>query len=355
MMMDTGMVCQSVRRREDMAHDIRPIDAAGGAHSSGAAAPLTGPTQGGPARTDAAAAPTSTHDGFAPSDALLDEDDDPQAEDAKKADQANQTQESDPERERLQKEIEDKQKQLKEALAKGDYDSADQLMHDIEGLVSQLQDRGGPVRPPQTPPSDPVPTLPPAGTGGGGTGGGVPAGNIPYFGGDAPPMYGSPGGGPRQTGGNAMSPAQIDGIRGNLPDAGDRSGLVNTGLDIAKQGLPYVWGGNGPQDGGYDCSGFTKAVYGKNGINIPRTAQTQYDYCKNQGSLMEGRGTDMLKNAKPGDLLFFDNPYAKKTSDIGHVMMYLGDGKMVGAQSKGVSVYDVSSMGNYLRGVGRPQ
>lgn len=150
-----------------------------------------------------------------------------------------------------------------------------------------------------------------------------------------------------------MDAGQVDQLRGSLPGNGNQ-GVVNSALDIAKQGLPYVWGGNGPQNGGYDCSGFSKAVYAKNGVNLPRTAQTQFDYCKTQGTLMTGRGQPLLEKAKPGDLLFFDNPYSKKTTPIGHVMVYLGNGKMAGAQSEGVKVYDVGSMEKYLAGVGEP-
>lgn len=346
-----------------MAEDkVKPIEGAGGTRQASGA----GKVNAAGAQTPRAESPTGTArskpDGFTPSEALLDEEDETQkADDPKKNEDAKKPEdvedpETDPERERLQKEIEDKQKQLKDALAKGDYETADQLMQDIEGLVDKLENLGGPVRPPKSDPGQPAATIPPAGTGGDGTGGaGAPQGNVPYYGGDAPPMYPGSGGGPRESGGTGMTPQEVEAIRGQLPNAGDRQGLVNTALDIAGKGLPYVWGGNGPQDGGYDCSGFTKDVYAKNGIDIPRTAQTQFDHCKKQGNLLEGRGTDLLKNAKPGDLLFFDNPYAKKTSDIGHVMMYLGNGKMVGAQSDGVKAYDVGSMGKYLRGVGRPQ
>lgn len=43
-----------------------------------------------------------------------------------------------------------------------------------------------------------------------------------------------------------------------------------------QRGLPYVWGGNGPADGGFDCSGLTKAAYAAAGIPLPRTADTQF-------------------------------------------------------------------------------
>ncbi|MCE7011690.1 bifunctional lytic transglycosylase/C40 family peptidase [Kibdelosporangium philippinense] len=91
-------------------------------------------------------------------------------------------------------------------------------------------------------------------------------------------------------------------------------------------GLPYVWGGNGPDGGhaGFDCSGLTKAAYGAAGITLPRTAQTQY----NAGPLVPA-GEPLL----PGDLIFYGTP-----NNVHHVGLYIGAGKMVHASTFGQPV-----------------
>ena len=43
----------------------------------------------------------------------------------------------------------------------------------------------------------------------------------------------------------------------------------------AQLGKPYVWGGDGDSEGGFDCSDLTHAAYQAAGLTIPRTAQTQ--------------------------------------------------------------------------------
>jgi cell wall-associated NlpC family hydrolase len=105
-------------------------------------------------------------------------------------------------------------------------------------------------------------------------------------------------------------------------------------------GLPYVWGGNGPENGdrGFDCSGLTKAAYAAAGINLPRTAQTQYV----AGPRI---AADRLQ---PGDLVFFGS----SPSHITHVGLVLSNGSMINAPDFGKPVR-VDSVGKAF-GATRP-
>jgi cell wall-associated NlpC family hydrolase len=63
----------------------------------------------------------------------------------------------------------------------------------------------------------------------------------------------------------------------------------------AQIGTPYEWGAEDPGVA-FDCSGLTQAAYGAAGIQLPRTAQDQYD----AGPLVQ-QGEPL----EPGDLVFF--------------------------------------------------
>ncbi|CJC28226.1 bifunctional lytic transglycosylase/C40 family peptidase [Streptococcus pneumoniae] len=81
-------------------------------------------------------------------------------------------------------------------------------------------------------------------------------------------------------------------------------------------GWRYVYGGASPTTS-FDCSGLTQWTYGKAGINLPRTAQQQYDVTRHIP----------LLEAKAGDLVFFHSTY-NAGSYITHIGIYLGDNRM---------------------------
>lgn len=121
---------------------------------------------------------------------------------------------------------------------------------------------------------------------------------------------------------------------------------VVTAINFAcgQLGLPYQWGGNGPQlgDKGFDCSGLTMAAYSAAGISLPRTAQTQY----NAGPLLPS-GQPLL----PGDLVFYGTP-----GNVHHVGLYIGAGKMVHAPDFGqpIQVSDYHWNGDDYLAASRP-
>ncbi len=67
----------------------------------------------------------------------------------------------------------------------------------------------------------------------------------------------------------------------------------------AQLGVPYLWGGDGPAEGGFDCSGLTRAAYAAAGVSIPRTADTQWRH---------GPAIPTGQPLQPGDLLFYGTP-----------------------------------------------
>jgi len=88
-------------------------------------------------------------------------------------------------------------------------------------------------------------------------------------------------------------------------------------------GTPYVWGGELERKA-FDCSGLVQWSFAKAGIELPRTAQEQYDATTRIAA----------DEAEPGDLVFFGG----SAGDVSHVGIVVGPGLMLDATHTGAYV-----------------
>lgn len=91
------------------------------------------------------------------------------------------------------------------------------------------------------------------------------------------------------------------------------------------EGLPYVWGGRYPSQGGFDCAGLCMYVYNK-------ICGTSFDLINtNAAMLYTNHCTPVSESdAQPGDLVFFKGTY-EAIDYISHVGIYCGNGMMFNA------------------------
>lgn len=88
------------------------------------------------------------------------------------------------------------------------------------------------------------------------------------------------------------------------------------GYALKYKGTPYVWGGESLSNG-IDCSGFVKKLFGKIGVDLPRTAAEQ---------ALVGTPITRLDDLQPGDRLYF---WETKRNKIGHTGIYMGGGYFI--------------------------
>jgi peptidoglycan DL-endopeptidase CwlO len=92
-------------------------------------------------------------------------------------------------------------------------------------------------------------------------------------------------------------------------------------------GVRYRYGGETPA-AGFDCSGFVQYVFGRNGVNLPRTSRQQ---------ATAGRALAARVDLKPGDLMLFSS----RGGRIDHVAIYVGNNRMLHSSAgAGKVVYD---------------
>lgn len=97
-------------------------------------------------------------------------------------------------------------------------------------------------------------------------------------------------------------------------------------------GTPYVYGGSSTS--GFDCSGFTKYVYGQFGYTLNRTATDQLS-----------NGVSVRKDElQPGDLVFFNDPSRNAGRACSHAGIYTGDGQFIHSSSSRSGGVIVSSL-----------
>lgn len=101
----------------------------------------------------------------------------------------------------------------------------------------------------------------------------------------------------------------------------DKPVIVN--LAESQAGKPYKWNTNGPDT--YDCSGFIVWLYRRLGY------LTEKEDLNTIGLALMHMQVD---SPSPGDLCFYGQ---------GHVMLYLGNGKCIGARGGGSSTTTVEA------------
>jgi cell wall-associated NlpC family hydrolase len=156
------------------------------------------------------------------------------------------------------------------------------------------------------------------GSAAGGSGGSAAGGS--GSGGSAAGGSGSGGSGSGGSGSGGSGPAPSGSSQGGST-AGD------TAVAWAKQqlGLPYRWGGAGPDS--YDCSGLTMQAWQHAGVSLPHYAASQYDRSEKVP----------YSRMQPGDLIFYATDTSNPAS-IHHVAMYVGGGMMIEAPYTGADI-----------------
>jgi len=130
--------------------------------------------------------------------------------------------------------------------------------------------------------------------------------------------------------------ATADGAGGERATA-DQAAAAKQSTDLLEEGVvsaarqaigkPYLYGGTGKGEAGFDCSGLIQYAYAQQGISLPRVSTAQ---------ATAGREVEKsLAALARGDILTFaSQPGGSK---VNHVGLYLGQGRFIhSSSSKGV-------------------
>ena len=128
------------------------------------------------------------------------------------------------------------------------------------------------------------------------------------------------------TGPGGAAPTTGIGAPDPLPDVTQGEKAVK--FAFAQIGCPYVFGGTGPCNDGFDCSGLTQAAWAAAGVAIPRTSEQQ-----------AGLPAVPESDLEPGDIMEFLGD--------GHVGIYVGNNMLIDAPQTGEDVQEVAFTGWY--------
>ena len=132
--------------------------------------------------------------------------------------------------------------------------------------------------------------------------------------------------------GNPTAPKPSPGS-GHNPPPPPVSGAAGKAVAFAynQLGCPYVFGGTGPCNQGFDCSGLVQAAWAAAGVSIPRTSYDQW------AGLPHVAESDL----QPGDIMVFNGE--------GHVGLYVGGGWLIDAANPSVPIEKVQFAGWYAQ------
>ena len=130
-----------------------------------------------------------------------------------------------------------------------------------------------------------------------------------------PKPFPTPGDAP---GASTPSPASPSSPTTPTPRRGSADGYAVSSTALSLRGAPYKPGGVDPS--GFDCSGFVRYVFDRNGLAMPRATRDQFQVGK-------GVNRDRLE---PGDLVFFSTVAPGPS----HVGIAIGGDQFVHAPSE---------------------
>ena len=150
------------------------------------------------------------------------------------------------------------------------------------------------------------------------------------------------------------SSVYVDEVLAKAAEYGDASSAVVGGETLSgsaaaviaaamtQLGIPYRWGAETPGVG-FDCSGLVQWAFAQAGVRLPRTTSQQ---------ITSGVAVPSVTELRPGDLVFTRSVRGGRVVDVGHVAIYVGDGRVIVAPRTG-DVVTVRSIGARVQAIRR--